>query len=121
MPISRVLIACFTALTLAGCSDAPKGDTGDRGDPAAPARDGRRGEPGAPGPPGTPGAPGATLRVLSDKAANACDDGEIMISAYCANPAGASMAATAITVGLRGARCDGNDPTTVVVIACAKR
>ena len=121
MRISTVLIASLAALTLAGCSDGPKGDKGDRGDPAAPARDGRRGEPGAPGPPGTPGAPGATLRVLSDKAANSCDDGEIMISAYCANPAGASMVSTAITVGLRGARCDGTDPTTLVVIACAKR
>jgi hypothetical protein len=54
------------------------------------------------------------LRVLSDQPNSTCDQGEVMISAYCAGEGTLKIEGTA------GASCESQANTPVVVV-CAKR
>jgi collagen triple helix repeat protein len=96
----------------------PKGEAGLQGPKGEPGAQGSQGEPGPPGPKGEPGGIGPSLRVLRDRASNACQPDETMISAYCVSSADEIVSAP-IIVPPRGARCLGVlNPK--VVITCAR-
>ena len=87
-------------------TQGPKGDAGPQG-PVGP--------PGPPGPAGAAAAQGARLRVVVGQIRAACDQDEIMISAYCAGDN-----ATVGLDGMKGARCDGS-PDAKAVVSCVTK
>jgi hypothetical protein len=96
MRVATAIIACMLSFTLAGCFEGPQGPQGPKGNTGDP---GVAGAQGPKGDKGDPGEPGTTLRVTK----NDCTENEIMVSAYCAAPAGISVQMQPI--GDRGARC----------------
>jgi hypothetical protein len=111
----------------------PKGDAGPPGPKGEPGPPGAKGEPGPPGPKGDaaakdqpnaqgskapPTGQGPSLRVLTGRAANACQADETMIGAYCMSSA-TEITSAPIIIPPRGARCLGILNATVV-ITCAK-
>lgn len=90
-----LLLVGLLLVGLAGCGQAPKGDTGPQGPPGAKGDAGAAGPPGPvgpagpPGPQGEQGPPSPTVRVIrktclsSGDCAASCRGDEVLVSAYC--------------------------------------
>jgi Collagen triple helix repeat (20 copies) len=109
-----IALALVTALALAGCFEGPRGEKGDVGEKGEPGAPGQKGEQGEPGPSGT------ALRIVApQRSTAACEDDEVMISAYCTG----TWTNYPLVPLSNGARCGNNPNSTTlrVTIVCAKR
>lgn len=108
MRVISIAVLLAASVTLAGCFEGPAGPPGPKGEAGAA---GPAGPAGAAGQPGPAGKSGTALRVIKGQATAACDAGETMIAAYCAD----TDKAPSMTSG--GATCAA--PANVVA-TCAK-
>jgi hypothetical protein len=135
MRMQRIALVIALCLGLANCGQGPQGPKGEQGAAGPPGEKGEAGPPGPPGPPGPKGdagpagqagssgptAAGGGLRVMrvsceSAACSAACNQDEVLVSAYC----GPGRSAVTL-VNERSVSCPSRRAATSPLVAiCAK-
>jgi hypothetical protein len=133
--MQRIALVIVLCLGLANCGQGPQGPKGEQGAAGPPGEKGEAGPPGSPGPPGPkgdagpagpaassgPAAAGGGLRVMrvsceSAACSAACNQDEVLVSAYC----GPGRSAVTL-VDERSVSCPSRRAATSPLVAiCAK-
>jgi Collagen triple helix repeat (20 copies) len=133
--MQRIALVIALCLGLANCGQGPQGPKGEQGAAGPPGEKGEAGPPGPPGPPGPKGdagpagpagssgptAAGGGLRVMrvsceSAACSAACNQDEVLVSAYC----GPGRSAVTL-VNERSVSCPSRRAATSPLVAiCAK-
>ena len=133
--MQRIALVIALCLGLANCGQGPQGPKGEQGAAGPPGEKGEAGPPGSPGPPGPkgdagpagpaassgPAAAGGGLRVMrvsceSAACSAACNQDEVLVSAYC----GPGRSAVTL-VNERSVSCPSRRAATSPLVAiCAK-